>query len=96
LEFDGVGVKIATMATNLLLRQFGIPMRDKGAIDISPDVQVRKFFVDRRLLREDAKDAEIIYLARELSPRFPGLLDALAWEGGRMIGRKAPGRSANL
>jgi endonuclease-3 len=87
LEFNGVGIKIATMATNILVRQFGICMKEKSAIDISPDVQVMKYFKEQRLLREEASIPELIYLARELSPDYPGRLDAVAWRGGRAIKR---------
>ncbi|MGH6734580.1 MAG: hypothetical protein ACRECX_00660 [Methyloceanibacter sp.] len=88
LEFDGVGPKIATMATNILVRQLKVPMRDKSAIDISADRQVMKYFQSIGLLREDAKKEELIYLAREISPEYPGLLDLLAWEQGRLLKRK--------
>jgi hypothetical protein len=85
LEFDGAGPKIATMATNILIRQFKIPMTDRSAIDISGDVQVMKYFVSHKLLRSNAKREELIYLAREIYPAYPGLLDLLAWEHGRAI-----------
>lgn len=85
LEFDGAGIKIATMATNLLFRQFRIEMVEPSSIDISPDIQAMKFFKDQGLLRRDAEISELIYLARELSPNYPGLLDLLAWEKGRLI-----------
>jgi hypothetical protein len=75
LEFEGIGVKIATMAANILVREFKIPMTDLHSIDISPDSRVTRFFKENGLLRMDATPAELIYLARELSPRFPGLLD---------------------
>lgn len=83
LEFDGVGIKIATMATNILVRKFDIPMKNKSSIDISPDIQVMKYFVRKGLIRKDADRLELVYLARELSPDYPGRLDALAWQGGR-------------
>ena len=88
LEFRGVGVKIATMATNILTRDFKIPMCEYSSIDISPDVQVRKFFIAKGLLDSNAKPEEIIYLARELSPKYPGLLDLPFWEGGRKLSRR--------
>lgn len=82
LEFDGVGIKIATMAANILVREFKIPMRDLSAIDISPDRRVTRFFKENGFLRSEASPAELIYLARELSPDFPGLLDYGAFIAG--------------
>ena len=90
LEFDGVGPKIATMAVNLLVRQVKVPMTDLSAIDISADSQVMKYFQTEGLLRKAAKKEELIYLAREINPEYPGLLDLLAWEGGRQITRTSP------
>jgi hypothetical protein len=91
LEFRGVGVKIATMMTNILVRDFKIPMCEYSSIDISPDVQVRKFFVAHNLLREGASNEELIYRARELSPEYPGLFDFVAWERGRALPPKTRG-----
>ena len=89
LEFPGVGVKIATMAANILVRKFKVPMKDYSSIDISPDVRVKRFFKKHGLLREEASNEELIYLARELSPEFPGLLDLPAWQlGAPGAGRK--------
>ena len=85
LEFKGVGPKIATMATNILALQFKIPMDEYSSIDISADVQVRKFFTHHKLLRPGASNEELIYLARELYPECPGLLDLPAWSAGRQI-----------
>lgn len=85
LEFKGVGIKIANMAANILARDFKIPMLDFSSIDIAPDVQVKKFFVENGLLRKEASNDELIYLAREIYPEYPGILDIMAWEMGRKI-----------
>ncbi len=83
LEFGGVGIKIANMATNILTRDFKVPMLDFSSIDIAPDVQVRKYFIENGLLRKEASNEELIYLAREIYPEYPGILDIMAWEMGR-------------
>lgn len=85
LEFRGVGVKIANMATNILARDFKVPMAEYSSIDIAPDAQVKKFFIHHHLLRPEASNEELIYLARELYPEYPGILDIAAWELGRKL-----------
>ena len=88
IEFDGVGIKIASMATNILARDFKIPMTNYSSIDISPDRQVRKYFVHHGLIRKEASNDELMLLARELHHEFPGILDVGAFFGGRELGRK--------
>jgi len=83
LEFKGVGVKIATMATNILVRDYKIKMKDYSSIDISPDIQVKKALINNGFLREDVSNEEIIYWAREVYPEYPGILDLRLWEMGR-------------
>jgi endonuclease III len=85
LEFKGVGIKIANMATNILARDFKIPMVDYSSIDIAPDVQVKRFFTHYGLLRKGGSNEELIYLAREIYPKYPGILDIAAWEFGRKL-----------
>lgn len=82
LEFEGVGVKIATMAANILVRQYRIPVRDKVSIDISPDVHVKKVFYRMGFIDRRDND-EVIYKAREIYPMFPGIIDFATWEIGR-------------
>lgn len=83
LEFKGVGVKISTMAVNILTRDFKIPMQDKLCIDISPDVQVKRVFIRMGFISKEASNDELIYCARELHPEYPGIFDLSAWEIGR-------------
>jgi endonuclease III len=83
LEFKGVGVKIATMAANILARSFKVPMKDHICIDISPDVHIKRVFQRLGLILKGASIDEIIYCARELNPEYPGIFDPSCWEIGR-------------
>jgi len=83
LQFEGIGIKIASMATNILAREFRIPMKDKMGIDISPDVHVRRVFTRLGLISKNSSNDELIYRARELNPSYPGIFDPSAWEIGR-------------
>ncbi|WP_201798565.1 iron-sulfur cluster loop [Brachyspira catarrhinii] len=83
LEFYGCGIKIATMAANILARQFKIPMLDYYCIDISPDVHIRRVLYRLGFVEKEASPDMVIYKARELNPEFPGLIDFLCWEIGR-------------
>lgn len=82
LGFRGVGPKIATMATNILAREFKIPLSDYYSIDISADALVKRVF--KRLGLVQKKDVDtVIFKARSLNPEFPGLLDFPTWEIGK-------------
>jgi len=83
LEFDGVGPKIASMAANILAREFKLPFADYYSIDISADVHVRRVFGRLGLAETDASVEQLIFRARSLCPEFPGLMDLPAWEIGR-------------
>lgn len=54
LKFDGIGPKIATMAVNLLARNFKIPFADHYSVDISADSHVRRVFGRLGLCSPDA------------------------------------------
>lgn len=83
LEFNGMGIKIATMAANILARQFKIEFSDYYSIDISPDVHVKRVLKRLGYLNENSTIDQIIYKAREINPEFPGLIDYSCWVIGR-------------
>ena len=83
LQFDGYGIKIATMATNILARQFRVPLSDYYSIDISPDVHIFRVLTRCGLITAGANSDSVIYKARELNPEFPGIVDFSCWEIGR-------------
>ena len=89
LGFHGSGVKISTMAVNILARQFRIPFSDFYSIDVSPDTHVRRVMKRMGLVSSNASNASnasnemIIYKARELNPEFPGIIDFSCWEIGK-------------
>ncbi|GBE05912.1 endonuclease III [bacterium BMS3Abin10] len=83
MQFRGVGPKIATMAANILARDFKIKFSDYYSIDISVDVHVRRVFRRLGLVPDKVSTDELIYKARALYPDFPGLMDLPAWEIGR-------------
>ena len=89
LEFDGCGIKIATMATNLLHRGMGIEFSDYSSIDISPDVHIIRILSRLGLLKPDQeKNTTLaIYKAREINPSYPGLIDGFFWRIGTTICR---------
>lgn len=83
LEFEGVGPKIASMATNILIREFKLPIQDKSYIDISPDVHVKRVFTRLGLIEKDSTELELINCARQLYPGYPGVFDKPTWDVGR-------------
>lgn len=83
LEFEGVGQKIASMAANILVRQFKIPLKDLSAIDISADTHVIRMMKKLGFAPEDASKEYIIFRAREFYPEYPGILDIGLFQMGR-------------
>lgn len=82
LQFKGCGIKIATMATNILARNFKIPLSGYYSIDISPDVHVNRVLKRTGLGHPDSSREALVYKARELHPEFPGIIDFSCWEIG--------------
>jgi endonuclease III len=83
LEFRGCGIKIATMAANILARHFKIPFEDYYSIDISPDVHIKRVMPRMGFVPKDPTPEQVIYKARELYPEFPGVIDFSCWEIGK-------------
>lgn len=87
LEFHGAGPKIATMAANILARDFRIDLKDRRFIDISADVQVVRVMSRLGLVRPGAGVSEVVYAARDLHPDYPGIFDLTMWRLGRDVCR---------
>jgi uncharacterized HhH-GPD family protein len=81
-EFSGIGQKKASMATNILVRDFGVDVKDKSGIDVSYDIHIRRVFLRTRLVEKDDMQT-IVNKARELNPEYPGILDLGSWIVGR-------------
>ena len=90
LEFHGAGPKIATMAANILVREFRVKISDFRYIDISADVHVVRVMSRLGLVRQGAGTDEVVYAARELNPDFPGIIDPPIWFLGRDICKPKP------
>ena len=83
LEFKGAGIKIATMAANILQRDFSVSFSDLSAIDVSPDIQVRRVLYRLGLIEDENNVNMAVYMAKAINPEFPGLIDYPCWLWGR-------------
>lgn len=70
------------MATNILVREYKIPLADRNCIDISPDAHVKRVFKRLGFIKEE-NEYQLIYSARELNPDYPGIFDLCCWKIGR-------------
>lgn len=83
LEFDGVGLKIANMGTNILLRDFKVSMQHRETIDMPVDGNVLGVFKRLGLVPENTSKKEVvIYEAKALYADYPAVFDKGAWEIG--------------
>lgn len=87
IQFKGIGPKIASMASNILYRDFKVKVSDTMHIDISPDIQVRRVFYRTGIIDDQKSVDETILSARELNPVYPGLIDLPTWNIGNEICR---------
>lgn len=86
-EFFGVGPKIASMAANILVRDFRVELADCSSINISVDVQVGRVFSRMGFVPQDASNDDIIRRANEMCPEYPGVFDLILWDLGRTVCR---------
>lgn len=80
--FPGIGRKKAVMATEILVRHFGVELRGRECGQVAYDVQVRRVFLRSGLVDEDSIQA-IEAAAQAACPGAPGTLDLAAWLVGR-------------
>jgi len=83
LQFNGAGPKIATMAVNILARDFKIAFSDFFSVDISADVHVRRVFARLGLCPPEPTAEQVVYKARAVYPSFPGMIDLPCWDIGK-------------
>jgi len=83
LTFDGIGLKKAAMAVEMLERDLGVPVREMGGSDIAYDVHVRRVFLRTGLAERD-DEQHMIEVARALHPERPGALDDPVWRVGKL------------
>lgn len=75
LQFDGMGLRIATRTANGLFRDFKIKLSDSSSLDVTPDLPVRRVFRRTGFINRHASDEELIYSAREMHVRYPGIFE---------------------
>jgi len=81
-EFEGIGPKKGAMAVEILIKNFGVEVRDLYGTNLAYDVHVRRVFLRTGLADYDDQ-AHMLEQARRLNPERPGALDAPAWAIGR-------------
>ncbi len=83
-SFKGIGQKKASMATNILVRDFNIKIKDYKGIDVSYDIHIRRVFLRSGLSKKDEVE-EILNSARKLNPDYPGIIDLPSWYIGKFF-----------
>lgn len=75
LQFDGMGLRLASRAANKLYRDFKVDLSDASSLDITPEHYIRRVFMRAGFIGRNASDEELIYCARELHLRYPAIFD---------------------
>jgi len=82
MDFKGIGQKKSTMATRILWELGPLSNFETKEIDISLDRHVVRVFLRTGLVNREGS-SDILYIARQLFPTFPALLDPPSWKIGK-------------
>ncbi len=89
-EFDGIGQKISSMVTRLLVACFGVRLTHWQQIDVAVDRHVACVFLRTGLVQRPQRSyavsevrPSVVAMARKLRPRFPAALDYPAFAIGQ-------------
>ena len=72
------------MAVLILARNYGLlgGTEALSQLDVKPDTHVMRVFARSGLIKKSAKEYEAVEIAKKLNPKFPGALDAPAFNIG--------------
>lgn len=83
-NLPGIGPALSRMAVLILARNYGMlgGVEALSQLDVKPDIHVKRVFSRAGLTDKVATENDVIETARTLNPKFPGALDAPAFEIG--------------
>lgn len=83
-QLPGIGSALSRMAVLILARNYGMlgGFEALSQLDVKPDIHVKRVFNRSGLISQSATENDAIEIARKLHPKFPGALDAPAFEIG--------------
>lgn len=81
-EFKGISHKKAALGTLLLVRDFGVTLKNLYCIDIAYDVHIRRIFLRMGLTDKD-NIKDVTTKAKTICDEFPGSLTLPFWVAGR-------------
>lgn len=85
-EFKGISHKKAALGSLLLVRDFGIDIKDKENINIAYDIHIRRICLRTGFCTKDTIE-DVTMAGKRICPEFPGRLTSSFWAIGRDICR---------
>lgn len=82
-NFPGVGHKISIMATDILARDFKVPLKGVDEIEILSDSRIEKVLKRTGLVPKNASERQITDAIIKIYPDYPKIADSVIWEIGR-------------